>query len=500
MPNIKKEIFYGFSKQEIEKNKICIIPDEIQVIESIISSNEISEYEDITIDKLIIGKNVLIIFNGAFDSVNAKKVYVSKENSNYNNYMSKLRKLKDTTNNAHLRKCVEHVYIIEKLHHEELDYEEFEYDEDSIYTGTSIINSEYIIVADSSNAYIKVYDKVPPFNVRNQFTFNSECDKLPLFFKIKKDIDGYMFVEDVITKKNLPIVYYKDDYLQQSKSIKNMASGITFGSIKLATTEDISYISKLDTFKYRKQKKKYIDLVNKIDSNVEYIRKINFNNPIIVESIDKKRKSDIIEDVRTSLLKVGDINTEIYKQYYNKFKEILNLKNTTDIENKLINLSAELQLYLSCGKITFSENSNLVDNINNLTSNYYDRLVNNDGNEEDIVFKPENIDVLANLVVKNINNMSYLEVDNISKSIAFMYFAEIKLARENEGRVDFENNPYLEYFKKYIYYIIKTMLINGYIKLDLDINIENADLIRLIEDVDISNLKKDTKKKVLNFE
>ena len=507
MPNIEGDTFRGFYKSEIEKNQKAIfaIPDNIRVINFIFFPGGAETQRDVTIDELIIGPNVLSIADYAFDWVNVKNVYISSENYNYDKYLTLLCNLMKKYNVTGIKKCIENIYIVEKTHHPELDYTELDYDEDSIYTGTSIINSEYMIAAnyiDGRNAYIKVYDGVPSFNQKNYFTFNAKNDKLPLFFKIKKDIDGYLFAEDVITKKNLPIIYYKNEYLQQSNAIKRMglSAGITFGSIKLTTPEEISYISKLESFKGRKLKKKYIELINKIDSNVEYTRKVDFGTPIVIESIGKLRKSDIIEDVRTLLLKISDINTEVYREYYGKFKDILNLTNTQDIESKLINLSAELQLYLSCGVITFSENSNLVDNINNLTSNYYDRLVNNSGSEVDIVFKSESIDVLANLVIKNINNMSYLEVDNISKNIAFMYFAEIKLARENEGIVDFKNNPYLEYFKKYIYYIIKTMLINGYVKLDIDIDIENTDLIRLIEDANISELKQDIKKKLLTFD
>ena len=505
MPNIEKDTFRGFYKSEIEKNREAIfaIPDNVQVINFIFLPDDAETQRDVTIDELVIGPNVSYIADYAFDWVNVKKVYISKENNNCIEFLSLLRKLMEKYNVTGLKKCIEKIYIVEKTHYPELDYTELNYDEDSIYTGMSIINSEYMIVADSlCSEYTKVYDGIPSFNKKNYFTFNSECDKLQLFFKIKKDIDGYMFAEEIITKKNLPIIYYKDGYLQQSKAIKRMgmAAGLAFGSIKLATPEDISYISKLDSFRGRKQKKKYVELVNKIDSNVEYARKVDFGTPIQVEEITKKRKSDIIEDVRTLLLKVGDINTDIYKLYFNKFKEILTSNNTTEIENKLINLSAELQLYISCGKITFSENSNLTDNINKLTSTYYDRLIANEGTEEDSIYQPENIDSLANLVIKNINNMTYLEVDNISKSIAFMYFAEIKLARENYGKVEFKNNPYLEYFKKYIYYIIKTMLINGYVKTNVDINIETIDLIRLIEDIDISSLQINIKKKVLTFD
>jgi len=502
MPIIEGDTFRGFYKSEIEKNRevIFAIPDNIQVINYIVLP---VAHEDVTINELVIGPNVSYIADYAFDWVNVKKLYISREDNNYIEFLSLLRKIMKKSNVTGLKKCIEKIYIVEKTHYPELDYTELDYDEDSIYTGMSIINSEYMIVAGNvGSEYIKVYEGAPSFNKKNYFTFNSECDKLPLFFKIKKDIDGYLFAEDIITKKNLPIIYYKDGYLQQSSAIKRMglSAGITFGSIKLATEEDISYISKLESFKGRKQKKKYIDLVNKIDSHVEYTRKIDFGSPIIIEPIGKNRKSDIIEDVRTLLLKVGDINTDVYRQYFNKFKEILNSNNTTEIENKLINLSAELQLYISCGKITFSENSNLTDNINKLTSNYYDRLIENKGSEEDTIYQPESIDAIASLVIKNINNMSYLEVDNISKSIAFMYFAEIKLARENDGKVDFKNNPYLEYFKKYIYYIIKTMLLNGYVKSNIAIDIETIDIIKLIEDIDISSLQTNIKKKVLTFD
>ena len=508
MSNIKDDTFYGFYKNEIPSDRICIIPDNVCFVSSII--NDAQHWDIIGIDKLIVGKNVKLFYSDAFHNVSINEIYVTTENDNYSNYLSSLYKMLASDSTLSIDRKSQKIILINDSTHDELKYYDFIYDEDSIYTGMAILNKKgYDVITPSSVKVLLTskmptlslsYNEYPVFYDREYYTFNSEIRHLPLFFKIKKDSDGFLFAQDIITKEYLPIIYYKNGYLQKSKAIREMSAGISIGSIKLASSKELSHLSEFDKRKNRFVKQTYIGLVHDVNSRVKYLRNIDFSAPIAVESIMKKRKSDIIEDVRTLLLRVSDINTDIYKQYFNKFKEILNLENTTEIESKLINLSAELQLYLSCNIITFSENSNLIDNVNNLTSKYYDRLVSNEGSEEDMIYQPESIDVLANLIIKNINNMSYLDVDNISKCIAFMYFAEIKLARENDGKVDFKSNPYLEYFKKYIYYIIKTMLLNGYISLDININLEETNLLRLIEDIDISNLKDKSKKKVLTFD
>lgn len=501
MPSIKGNVFYGFYDDEIGEDKTCIVPDNITIIQKIRTFKE--NYTEININykvgRLVIGKNVNLIYTDAFSSIYIKELYIFKGNSTYRWYISSIERLDN----------IEKICYVENDNQENLKYYDLNYDEDAVYTSKVILNNKKMeiskwnmprIIGGIQTEIVDFYDEYPNFPQKEVYTFNSDDSEIAIFFKIKRDIDGYLFAEDIVTKEILPIICYKDGYLRQSTAIKEMSCGIPLGGIRLATSSELSYISKIDALRNRKFKNKYLKLISEINTRVKYYKNVDFSEPKEIELITKKRKSDIIEDVRTLLLKVGDINTEIYKQYYNKFKELLNLENTEDIENKLINLSAELQLYLSCNIISFSENSNLVDNINKLSSTYYDRLVNKDSNEEDSLYLPQNIDAIANLVIKNINNMSYLEVDNISKNIAFMYFAEIKLVLENNGQVDIKNNPYLEYFKKYIYYIIKTMLINGYIKLDINADIENFDLIRLIEDIDITNLMGEVKKKVLAFD
>ena len=486
MAIINDGVLYSITSGDLNEARGYIVPINVHQIEMFFD-----DYAGTSIQYLVIRDNVEYISDNAFKYTKVNGIFISNTNDNYRTYI-------DTIKREVRNYKIKNVYFI-KSSYADIGYYDFAFEEDAIYTGKSIFSLKKInhtIFMNSDNELVDnggytTYEDYPYFNNDYYLDFNYKYGETNLLFKIKKDSDGYLFAIDCVN--------YENNILQRSSTISEMSAGIAFGTIRLASNDEKIILENMDKFRNRKHKKAYLSIVNNMLLRVSYIRKPNFDYQEVKITIDKKRKSNFIEDVRTLLLKVADINIDIYKQYFNKFDEILYLGSTNEIESKLINLYAELQLYLSCGIITFSENSNLVDNINKLTNDYYDRLIENKGTEEDIIYQPESIDVLANLVIKNISNMTYLEVDNISKSIAFMYFAEIKLARENDGKIDLKNNPYLEYFKKYIYYIIKTMIINGYVKTNVDINIETIDIIKLIEKIDISSLKKDIKKKVLTF-
>jgi len=389
-----------------------------------------------------------------------------------------------------------------------LRYKEIPFQEECIYKSKAIYVPNIMDAYKRNKIYGEFFekkvfeftDKKITFLDNYIGTFSAKTYGPDIYFKVKIDKEGYPFAEEVITKEILPIIGYKNDKLFISPCIEEVEMALAYSCIQLAKREEIEKLTK----KRGRTKRVYEGYIKELTNSFNLIRMPEFDYvKALPQEINKDTKTNLIEEIRNQLFNILDINIAEYQKYNKLFQEILNsgLDNQT-IQGKLINLSAELEVKLLFKEISLSENSTLIENIEALSSKYFDRLVKNEGTTEDKTFDTTKIDMIAKLFISIKDSINYFELDNISKNIAFMYLSEIKLYLENtnDKNINIENNIYIKHFTSYILFIIKILIINGYIKTDIKINLQSLNVIELIDSLDISNIKQNNKKKILSFD
>ena len=265
-----------------------------------------------------------------------------------------------------------------------------------------------------------------------------------IIYELVKDKDGYLFAKELYTKQLFPIYNKKcevfnydikynsnnDNYNLYIKPTIEVSSLLKCENFivghKIADLND--YDRYVNMFKSRRILKKQDDKRREIfkQSIIKFANENVFKEDFKLE--DKKEKKEIIkvnqnietslmEDIEYSLMKLKDIDNDLYLEYKNKYDILLNKEVNKE---GLAFLLGELEYSLIFKKRNID---GILDYINNLKNEYLDNLINNHDNKTDINLKK--IDKISELFLNIKNKFSLLNQREVLKKIAFLYLMEV---------------------------------------------------------------------------
>ena len=173
-----------------------------------------------------------------------------------------------------------------------------------------------------------------------------------------------------------------------------------------------------------------------------------------------------MEDIDYSLMKLKNINKDLYLEYKNRYESLLDGDFT---RNDLIKLAGELEFYLTFRKRKIED---ILEILNNLNKEYLDSLMNHEDKKTKLDLKK--LDKMNELFLKIKDKFVYKNQREVLRNLAFLYLMEVL---ENRDLIDIKT---LE--ESYFTSHLKTIVIWINLLIDDDI-IECTYLTSLREDL-----------------
>lgn len=358
----------------------------------------------------------------------------------------------------------------------------------------SYIEDKELIKALNNIYNIQIGEKYQEINKTNQSTGSATY----ILYEIVKDKNGNIYGKELYTKKIFPILtdlnkkiiyeiecHRQDDYYYYYLNI--IPSIQTLGLLQcynlivshtLANKNEVdAYLKKYSEMGFfkkifnQKEKTKHFELILKLSN--ENI----FKEDIFLEEAEKKTEiikvnqsveTILMEEIEYNLLKLNNIDKELYMFYKNKYEELLN---GVIRKEDLTQISGEIEYYLLFKKRNILD---ILDIINNLKKEYLENFISNCGNKTNLDFKK--LDKINELFLKVKDKYDIKNQREVLKNLAFLYLLE---AYENIDVItekDLENSYFVIYLKSIVVWI----------SLFLDENIIECDyLISLREELNV---------------
>ena len=292
-----------------------------------------------------------------------------------------------------------------------------------------------------------------------------------------KDIDGNIFGRELYTNELFPIYSSKIqsfNYLLRVKRVGNCEYHRYDLSIEcdakvssLLKCENIivshTVADKNDVEKYKNifnhQKKIFKRRNERI---LEYFKKeiISYANANVFKEdfrLEENKPKEIwhpekqsvettlMEDIDYSLMKLKNINQELYLEYKNRYDKLLDGDYT--LENLSI-LAGDIEFYLTYKK---REIGDILEILNNLKKEYLINFLNNNDKKTELDIKK--IDKMNELFLKIKDKYSYKDQREVLRNLAFLYLMEIY---ENRDIIDIdtlENSYFFTHLKTIVVWI-----------------------------------------------
>lgn len=335
----------------------------------------------------------------------------------------------------------------------------------------------------------------------------------PIVYELVKDKEGNLFGRELYTKELFPIYNIRSENFDYDIKITKEVGEYRFNliikpSIKLSSLEkcenfivghkiadlnDFNYY--MNKFKRRKFLKKGANkIVEEYKKEIIILSQSNvFKDDFSLEEKEERKKvvkisqcieTTLMEDIEYGLIRLKEINKELYVEYKNKYEMLL----TKDIiREELALLLGEIE-YLYIFKKRNIES--ILDFINNLKEEYLNNFINNTGNKTDTDLKK--LDKISELFLRIKDKFNLLDQRKVLRNIAFLYLMEVY---ENKDIISIEEleNSYFSSNLKSIIIWINTLIEEDIIECDYLVSLRDDLNVEIVFDC-IKNIRFKNKK------
>ena len=321
----------------------------------------------------------------------------------------------------------------------------------------------------------------------------------PIVYELVKDMDGNLYGRELYTKEIFPILNLKCEVFDYSIEILktldyhfnlkilpsiNISSlqkcGYLIVGHKIADLNDFNkYINKFRGIHlFKRQEAKEIENYKKKIITLSHTNV--FREDFVLEEKNEKKEvvkisqsveTTLMEDIEYGLIRLKNINNELYVEYKKKYETLLK---KDIIREELASLLGEIEYTLIFKKRDIKE---IIDFINNLKKEYLNNFLNHNEKKTDTDLKK--IDKINELFLRIKDKFSYQNQREVLKNIAFLYLMEV-----------YENIPYItreELEKSYFSCCLKSIVwwINNLIEEDI---IECSYVVSLREEITLDTV------------
>ena len=339
-----------------------------------------------------------------------------------------------------------------------------------------------------------------------------------IVYELVKDREGNLFGRELYTKKLFPIynskcakyscclsVVYGDSYefvdsykyyieILPSMEVSSLlkCDNIIVGH-KVADLNDYNrYMNKYRgkrLFKYQEENdiERYKQKIIKISNGNVFKEDFELEENLPKKEIVREKQSletSLMEDIEFNLMKLKDVNKELYLEYKNKYEIIL--KEDVNRE-KLALLLGEIEYSIIFKKRNVES---ILDFINNLKEEYLNNFINNTGNKTDTDLKK--LDKISELFLRIKDKFNLLDQRKVLRNLAFLYLMEVY---ENKDIISIEEleNSYFSSNLKSIIIWINTLIEEDIIECDYLVSLRDDLNVEIVFDC-IKNIRFKNKK------
>ncbi len=294
-----------------------------------------------------------------------------------------------------------------------------------------------------------------------------------IVYELVKDNEGNLFGREIYTKELFPILnskcesfdYFikiegKNDYnfnleIKPKVVVSSLlkCDNIIVGH-KVADLNDFNkYINQFRgkrIFKYHEENdiERYKQKIIKIANGNVFKEDFDLEENLPKKEIVREKQSletSLMEDIEFNLMKLKDVNKELYLEYKNKYEIIL--KEDVNRE-KLALLLGEIEYSIIFKKRNVES---ILDFINNLKEEYLNNFINNTGNKTDTDLKK--LDKISELFLRIKDKFNLLDQRKVLRNIAFLYLMEVYENKDIISIEELENSYFSSNLKSIIIWI-----------------------------------------------
>lgn len=296
-------------------------------------------------------------------------------------------------------------------------------------------------------------------SILNQIKFTKNCGgNQQIIYEIVEDKYGVKYAKEIITGLLFPLEN-NIEYITYIYSISNnsIQKSITYSDPNLArfqyiaSKEEAASINELNTYLNKENNKKNLDDFKR--QIKKYYNENVFNKEIVLKENEELEKQDdatiLMEDIEyiLNLLKVKNI--ELYNKYYNEYQKLYIGKNTNNIyipkKREFSNLLSKIKLSLL---INDSKCNNIIEFLDIVTQNYFNKLVNSENSESNINLI--DLDNFTDMFLKSKDDYTIIDQRIILKKLSLLYVLVIKDNINNVNSSNLENSYFKETIKSII--------------------------------------------------
>ena len=278
-----------------------------------------------------------------------------------------------------------------------------------------------------------------------------------IIYEIVEDKDGNKYAKEIITGLIFPLGKYYDRTYFYSIFSEEIIKEVTYTNNNLARfraivkQEGVASINEIDTYVSNQGASSY---GKNFKSNLKSLFNENvFNKEIILKEKEELESQDdttiLMEDIEyiLNLLKIKNI--ELYNKYYNEYQKLYIGKNTNNIyipkKRDFSNLLSKIKLSLL---INDNKCNNIIEFLDIVTQNYFNKLVNREKNESKINLI--DLDNFTDMFLKSKDDYTIIDQRIILKKLSLLYVLVIKDNINNVNSSNLENSYFKENIKSII--------------------------------------------------